>query len=177
MDSKRSKRAEEPAAHLGTGFDMGAVVPIEEPEWSAAHKGICLVVSRLLRGIWDEPLFTYISSAPEFLSSTIDLHILESLCETLRNLSDFLTRYIQNRKSSRSKSMMDYMNDAPINKRQKIEDAIRAEVKRTEQVNALISRVADGCYLLMVLYTHNISRLAARLETGARRSVRSLRFR
>jgi nuclear pore complex protein Nup155 len=177
VDSKRSKRAEEPAAHLGTGFDMGAVVPIEEPEWSAAHKGICLVVSRLLRGIWDEPLFTYISSAPEFLSSTIDLHILESLCETLRNLSDFLTRYIQNRKSSRSKSMMDYMNDAPINKRQKIEDAIRAEVKRTEQVNALISRVADGCYLLMVLYTHNISRLAARLETGARRSVRSLRFR
>lgn len=177
VESKRSKRAEEPAAHLGTGFDMGAVVPIEEPEWSAAHKGICLVVSRLLRAMWDEPLFAHTSSAPEFLSSTIELNVLESLCETLRNLSDFLTRYIHSRKSARSKTMLDYINDAPISKRQKMEDAIRAEVKRTEQVNALISRVADGCYLLMVLYTHNISRLAARLETGARRSVRSLRFR
>jgi len=29
----------------------------------------------------------------------------------------------------------------------------------------------------MVLYTHNISRLAARLESGARRTIRSLRFR
>lgn len=177
MESKRSRMAEEPAAHLTTGFDMGAVVPIEEPEWSAAHKGICLVVSRLLRGMWDEPLFAFNPSAPEFLSSTIDLNVLESLCESLRNLSEFLTRYIHRRKTARSKSMMDYINEAPMNKRQKMEDAIRAEVKRTEQVNALIARVADGCYLLMVLYTHNISRLAARLETGARRSVRSLRFR
>ena len=59
----------------------------------------------------------------------------------------------------------------------KLEDAIRAELKRTEQVNALIRRVADGCFLLMVLHTRNISRLAARLEEGARRAIRSLRFR
>lgn len=62
-------------------------------------------------------------------------------------------------------------------KDKKMEDAIRAELKRTEQVKALVSRVADGCFLLMVLSTHNVSRLAARMETGARRIVRSLRFR
>jgi nuclear pore complex protein Nup155 len=169
--------AEEPAAHLSSGFDMGAVIPIAEPEWSAAHKGVCTVVSRLLRGLWDEPLFAFKAAAPDILSSTIDLPTLESLYESLRSLSDFLTRYINRRKSSRASGVMDLIGDAPISKRQKLEDAIRAELKRTEQVNALIRRVADGCYLLMVLHTRNISRLVARLEEGARRTIRSLRFR
>lgn len=170
-------RGEEPAAHLPSGFDMGAVVPIAEPEWSAAHKGLCLVVSRLLRGVWDDPMFKYSSSAPDLLSCTISLDKLESMCETLRDLAEFLSRYIHRRKSGRSNGLAEYINEAPINKRQKLEDAIRAELKRTEQVKALVSRVADGCFLLMVLSTHNISRLAARMESGARRILRSLRFR
>ena len=168
---------EEPAAHLSSGFDMGAVIPIAEPEWSAAHKGMCTVVSRLLRGMWDEPLFTFKASTPDILTLTIDLPILESLYETLRSLSDVLSRYIDRRKLARSSGVMDHITNAPISKRQKLEDAIVAELKRTEQVNALIHRVADGCYLLMVLHTRNISRLAARLEEGARRTIRSLRFR
>ena len=173
---------EEPAAHLSSGFDMGAVIPIAEPEWSAAHKGVCTVVSRLLRGLWDEPLFAFKAATPEILSSTIDLPVLESLYEALRSLSDFLVRYVSRRKSARASGIMDQITandvgDAPISKRQKLEDAIRAELKRTEQVNALIRRVADGCYLLMVLHTRNISRLAARLEEGSRKAIRSLRFR
>ena len=168
---------EEPAAHLSSGFDMGAVIPIAEPEWSAAHKGMCTVVSRLLRGIWDEPLFAFTAATPDILTSTIDLPVLESLYETLRCLSDFLSRYINRRKSARASGVMDHINNAPISKRQKLEDAVVAELKRTEQVNALIHRVADGCYLLMVLHTRNISRLAARLEEGARKTIRSLRFR
>eukprot|EP00889_Picochlorum_renovo_P004014 jgi/Picre1/31044/NNA_006401.t1 len=149
----------------------------DEPEWSAAHKGLCLVVSRLLRGVWDDPMFKYSSSAPDLLSCTISLDKLESMCETLRDLAEFLSRYIHRRKSGRSNGLAEYINEAPINKRQKLEDAIRAELKRTEQVKALVSRVADGCFLLMVLSTHNISRLAARMESGARRILRSLRFR
>ena len=183
--SLRSPEAkEEPAAHLSSGFDMGAVIPIAEPEWSAAHKGVCTVVSRLLRGLWDEPLFAFKAASPDILSSTIALPVLESLYDTLRSLSDFLSRYITRRKSARASGMIDRIygtsndvGDAPMSKRQKLEDAIRAELKRTEQVNALIRRVADGCFLLMVLHTRNISRLAARLEEGARRAIRSLRFR
>lgn len=30
---------------------MGAAVPVAEPEWSGAHKGICLYLARLLQ-VW-----------------------------------------------------------------------------------------------------------------------------
>lgn len=36
------------------GFDMGAVVPVSEPEWSGAHHGLCLYASRVLQAVWDE---------------------------------------------------------------------------------------------------------------------------
>lgn len=36
------------------GFDMGAVVPVAEPEWSGAHHGLCLYASRVLQAVWDE---------------------------------------------------------------------------------------------------------------------------
>lgn len=36
-------------AVLTAGFDMGAPVPVAEPDWSAAHKGLCLYLSRLLQ--------------------------------------------------------------------------------------------------------------------------------
>lgn len=39
---------------LAAGFDMGAVVPVSEPEWSGAHHGLCLYVSRVLQAAWDE---------------------------------------------------------------------------------------------------------------------------
>lgn len=37
-----------------SAFDMGAPVPVAEPDWSGAHKGLALHVSRMLSGIWDE---------------------------------------------------------------------------------------------------------------------------
>lgn len=33
---------------------MGAVVPVAEPEWSGAHRGLCLYASRVLQAAWDE---------------------------------------------------------------------------------------------------------------------------
>lgn len=39
---------------VSAGFDMGAVVPVAEPEWSGAHHGLCLYASRVLQAVWDE---------------------------------------------------------------------------------------------------------------------------
>lgn len=43
-----------PTAFPLPGFDMGAVVPVSEPEWSGAHHGLCLYASRVLQAVWDE---------------------------------------------------------------------------------------------------------------------------
>lgn len=47
----------------------------------------------------------------------------------------------------------------------------------TEGVRALAARAAQACFLLRVLTEHNIGRLGARLDEGARAALRSLRFR
>lgn len=41
-----------------------AVNPNPEPEWSGAHKGLALYVSRLLAPIWEAKLITPSSSNP-----------------------------------------------------------------------------------------------------------------
>lgn len=43
-----------PCCLAPAGFDMGAVVPVAEPEWSGAHHGLCLYASRVLQAVWDE---------------------------------------------------------------------------------------------------------------------------
>jgi len=168
---------EEPASHLPGGFDMGAVVPIAEPEWSAAHKGLCLVISRMLRSVWDEPLFAFSRSTPGFVKCSFKTDSLKALFERLSALEGFLIGFINRRKLLRGQHMIEFSSQVPINKRQKQEDAIRAELQRTEQVRSLVTRAADGCYLLVILVERNLSRLASRLETGARNSMRTLRFR
>ena len=175
IGSSNEMQDEEPAAHLSGGFDMGAVVPITEPEWSASHKGLCLVVSRILRGIWDEPLFSYSSSAPDVLKCTLSSQTLAYLANTLQDLEDFLGKFIQKKKTERPRNIIEAQS--PLKKRQRLEDALRAELQRTEQIRALVTRVSHGCHLLLLLSERNISRLSARLETGARHTVRSLRFR
>ena len=47
----------------------------------------------------------------------------------------------------------------------------------TENVRSLVARAAQACFLLRVLSEHNIGRLAARLDDGARQQLRALRFR
>ena len=39
-----------------TGFDMGAAVPVAEPEWSAAYRGLCLYLARALAPAWERPI-------------------------------------------------------------------------------------------------------------------------
>ena len=52
-----------PVPHLHAGFDMGAVVPVAEPDWSGAHHGLCLYASRVLQAVWDEQARKHSSAA------------------------------------------------------------------------------------------------------------------
>jgi nuclear pore complex protein Nup155 len=173
---------EEPAAHFSGGFDMGAVVPVAEPEWSGAHKGLCLYVARLLQPAWDEQIVSPIKSSPALLKCALPVEGLQALEDKLRALDAFLVDFLARRKARRRQGggHHDFASSLgqPASKRQRrLEDAVRLEIKRTESVKALVSRAADACFLLRALVEHNLSRLSARLEGSARASLRPLRFR
>lgn len=162
-------------------FDMGAVVPVAEPEWSGAHKGLCLYVARLLQPIWDELIVEPLRSSPPLLRCAVSVDSLLTLEETLRSLDAFLKDFIARRKARRHGVGHDdpssLVLSGPLAKRQRLEDAVKLELARTELIRSLVSRSADGCFLLRALVEHNISRLTARMEESARSMLRTLRFR
>ena len=181
---------EEPAAHFSGGFDMGAVVPVVEPEWSGAHKGLCLYVARLLQPAWDELIAAPLRASPALVRCALPLEALQALEDKLRALNAFLQDFLARRKARRAQGN-DFSAAAgggggggaafalgqPASKRQRLDDADRLELKRTESVKALVARSADACFLLRALVEHNLSRLSARLEDSTRSSLRHLRFR
>lgn len=182
---ENGRQNEEPALQLG-GFDMGAVVPIAEPEWSGAHKGICMYVARLLQPAWDEPMVVHSKSSSDLLLCTVSTDGLSMLEARLRALDKFLRDFISRKKSRRGSSFhggkgpVIVTNDRaaqPLSKRQRLEDAARLELQRTEMLASLASRTADSCFLLRTLIEHNISRLAAHLDDLTRNRLKSLRFR
>ncbi|KAL4426022.1 hypothetical protein ABPG75_010038 [Micractinium tetrahymenae] len=163
---------------LASGFDMGAVVPVAEPEWSGAHHGLCLYASRVLQAVWDEQVVASMRGSP-LLKCKLPLEALQSLEDKLRALDAFLADYLHRRRGRLPGSAG---GDAgagalPAAKRQRLEDAQQAELKRTEAVRALVARAAEACFLLRVLSEHNIGRLAVRMEEGFRSQLRALRFR
>lgn len=42
--------------HHAGGFDMGAAVPVAEPQWSGAHQGLALFLGRLVAPLGDRPV-------------------------------------------------------------------------------------------------------------------------
>ena len=45
-------------------------MPVAEPEWSGAHKGLCLYVARLLQPVWEESIVASVpGAAPSFSCS------------------------------------------------------------------------------------------------------------
>lgn len=174
--------AEEPAGHLSSGFDMGAVVPVAEPEWSGAHKGLCLYVARLLQPTWDELITAPMRSSRHLLRCALSMDDLAALEDKLRALEAFLQESAARRRTGRraiagKDAAAVAAFGAPASKRQRLEDAARLEAKRTDVVRALVTRAADACFLLRALVEHNLSRLTARMEDSARSQLRSLRFR
>ncbi|KAI3427442.1 hypothetical protein D9Q98_010357 [Chlorella vulgaris] len=163
---------------LAAGFDMGAVVPVAEPEWSGAHHGLCLYASRVLQAVWDEQVVVPLRSTAGLLRCKLSLEALQALEDKLRALDAFLSDYLQRRRGRRPGGGAAADGTAlPAAKRQRLEDAQQAELKRTEGVRGLAARAAEACFLLRVLTEHNLGRLAVRLEEAARGQLRALRFR
>ncbi|PRW05942.1 nuclear pore complex Nup155 isoform B [Chlorella sorokiniana] len=167
---------------LAAGFDMGAVVPVSEPEWSGAHHGLCLYASRVLQAVWDEQVVVPMRGSPQLLKCKLSQDALQSLEDKLRALDAFLGDYVQRRRARRPTAAAPGTDAAalaamPAAKRQRLEDAQQAELKRTEAVRALVARAAQACFLLRVLAEHNLGRMAARLDEPARAQLRGLRFR
>lgn len=186
---------------LGSGFDMGAPVPVAEPEWSGAHRGVCLYASRLLAGVWDEPVVTPLRGSPALVRCRLPTEALQvsgwpggarrclaaasggapagprtaanqlrrpwlpqALEERLRALDAFLADYAARRGAARRPGAP-YIaagigagadggpggGAAQTAKRQRLEDAQAAELRRTRAVRALVARAAESVFLLRVL--------------------------
>ena len=51
-------------------------VPVAEPEWSAAYKGLCLYMARVLQPAWEEEIMVPISPGSPALKPNIPHHTL-----------------------------------------------------------------------------------------------------
>jgi nuclear pore complex protein Nup155 len=217
-----------------SAFDMGAPVPVAEPDWSGAHKGLALHVSRMLSNIWDESVAVPATSTSTsgsgggqvvgvsstrgrdgLLKCRFPGDVLAGLEARLRSLDAWLGEYLVRKKARQQQhetrgyhnySIGDsgggggggqqqgdqhqqqmnghYHHPAPDGlptpsaKRQRLmEDATRQEIAKCETIRALVSRAAQGCFLLRVLSEHNLGRLAARAEESHRMALQSIKFR
>ena len=179
------------------GFDMGTAVPVAEPEWSGAHKGIALYSTRILTTVWDELIASQKGGA--LFQCTLSSEVLGQLEVQLRSLDVFLSGYLTRRKATiGATSRRQYVTTTPAAqsslaaswdhqhhlqttippaKRQRLEDASRQELAKGEAIQALVARTAQASFLLRVLTEHNLGRLAARAEDVHRNALRVLRFR
>jgi hypothetical protein len=63
------------------------------------------------------------------------------------------------------------VSDAPFAKRQRMWNAFVVEEQRNAAVRALAGRAAQALVLLHTLASHNVNRLAARLDDASRRKL------
>ena len=75
---QRVSRINAPGGALAAaGFDLGAPVPVAEPEWSASHKGVCLYAWRVLQAAWDAPVAAASRAAPQLLKCKFSADALQ----------------------------------------------------------------------------------------------------
>eukprot|EP00879_Flechtneria_rotunda_P022745 GHRR01024022.1.p1 GENE.GHRR01024022.1~~GHRR01024022.1.p1 ORF type:complete len:934 (+),score=353.75 GHRR01024022.1:671-3472(+) len=88
------------AGATGGGIYMGtAVNPNPEPEWSGAHKGLALYISRLLAPVWDNKLITPGSRDPNVWKARLLEATMTVLEQKLRALERFLSQSAARRKA------------------------------------------------------------------------------
>eukprot|EP00878_Enallax_costatus_P016050 GHUV01016827.1.p1 GENE.GHUV01016827.1~~GHUV01016827.1.p1 ORF type:complete len:1150 (+),score=458.72 GHUV01016827.1:567-4016(+) len=88
------------AGSAGGGIYMGtAVNPNPEPDWSGAHKGLALYISRLLAPVWDHRLITPSSGNPNIWKSRLSDATMMVLEAKLRELEKFLHEAASRRKN------------------------------------------------------------------------------
>lgn len=74
---------------------VSQAVPVAEPEWSAAHKGLCLYISRVLQPIWERSIATTsVSSSKTYIGAlsndTLEVpHCHSHLMRGIPNKRDF----------------------------------------------------------------------------------------
>ncbi|KAK9806121.1 hypothetical protein WJX72_002210 [[Myrmecia] bisecta] len=177
------------------GFDMGMAVPVAEPEWSGAHKGLALFLSRLLRPAWEEEVVGPVAGSSGLLQCRIPAAVLQVLEDRLRALDLFLGEYQQRRRSARQTQSRTTAGDffgtaassgryydavaqqTPQAKRPRLEEAAKQEDNRISAVRGLVARAAEACYLLHILSEHHMGRLAARMDDSWRARLRPLKLR
>lgn len=177
-----------------------AVNPNPEPRWSAAHKGLCLYVSRLLAPVWTARLVGPAPHNTSVLQCRLSTATLEVVEAKLRGLDAFLGAYIRDRQAAGYNSSysrvagqaastsagggLQLMNEdvavqllAQAAKRQRVANAAAMEDERAGRLRALVSRTAQALVLLRLLAANNLGRLAARLDDRQRRLLRDLALR
>eukprot|EP00884_Botryococcus_braunii_P002912 jgi/Botrbrau1/12621/Bobra.0169s0148.1 len=186
------------------GFDMGQAVPVAEPEWSGAHRGLCIYTSRVLEPAWEELITEPTRKGSPALRCRIPVTTLLALEERLRSLAAFLVEY-QQRQLTRSSRLPGMLVEAagagagaggrtyeagglggwtpsgglgpPPAKRPRLEEASKLEDQKTAAVRALVQRAAEGCFLLRILVESNLPRLLAGLGPTQAIRMASLRLR
>ena len=51
-------------------------VPVAEPEWSAAYKGLCLYMARVVQPVWEEEIVVPLSPGSNALKANIPHNML-----------------------------------------------------------------------------------------------------
>ena len=68
--------AKVPHHMLEVDCDIVQAVPVAEPEWSAAYKGLCLYMARVLQPVWEEEIMVPLSQGSPALKANISHHML-----------------------------------------------------------------------------------------------------
>ena len=56
-------------------------MPVAEPEWSAAYRGLCLYMARVLQPVWEEEIVVPVSPGSQSLRANIPHQtLLVGLC-------------------------------------------------------------------------------------------------
>ena len=76
-DATNAPPTEDSSAAPAGGFDMGAALPVAEPSWSAAHRGLCLFASRLLHPVWEVALVRPVAKNSPVIAAVLDVVVLQ----------------------------------------------------------------------------------------------------
>jgi len=203
----------------GGGIYMGqAVNPNPEPNWSSAHRGLCLYLTRLLAPVWDMHITT--TAAPTkakgadagggVLHCSFSARTMAALIERLHCLDMFLTDFINRRQQQGYSARYSPKQGSSISfgggyaptagglfgpayqedmqnggmavaqqaaKRQRLNHAAQLEDERTSRTRALAAKAREALTLLQLLASNNLGRLAARIDQGAQRMLKSMNLR
>lgn len=149
-------------------------------QYSAAHQGLCIYASRLLRPFWTLPL----AQGTETLQMRPRPQQLAQLTEQLAALHDFLRRnpaftasaeVLAERERSEGGSMRARVLD--LHRLKKADEARKIEARSLQSMQHLLVRALEAAAFASLLHEYGFPELAAQLAPEARQRLVALRFR